>query len=71
MAAVMVPANLIFTVRFFHVPYDVVKGMLLPVIIPFNLLKAGINSVIVFILYKPVKLLFMPKASNSDEYAAH
>jgi len=71
MAAVMVPANLIITVRFYNVPYDVVKGMLLPVIIPFNLLKAGMNSVIVFILYKPVKLLFMPKTENKDGFAAH
>lgn len=66
MAAVMVPANLIFTVRFYHVPYEIVKGMLLPVIIPFNLLKAGINSVIIFLLYKPVKLLFTPKAHSDD-----
>lgn len=71
MAAVMVPANLIITVRFWHVPYDVVKGMLLPVIIPFNLLKAGLNSVIVFFLYKPVKLLFMPEKGRTDEFAAH
>lgn len=71
MAAVMIPANLTITVRFYHVPYDVVKGMLLPVIIPFNLLKAGINSFIVFVLYKPIQLLFMPKTEDDDQFAAH
>ena len=70
-AAIMIPANLTITVRFYHVPYEVVKGMLLPVIIPFNLLVAGINSVIVFALYKPIKLLFMEKTKNDDQFAAH
>ncbi len=67
MAAIMIPANLIITVRFYHVPYEAVKNMLLPVIIPFNLLKAGINSGIVFLVYKPIKLLFTPKAQQTAE----
>lgn len=46
MAAVMIPLNLIFTVHFMGVPRQVVVDMLIPAIIPFNLLKAGINSVI-------------------------
>ena len=29
-------------------------SLLLPVILPFNLLKAGINSVITFLIYKPI-----------------
>lgn len=67
MAAIMIPANLTITVWLYHVPVDVVKGMLLPVIIPFNLLKAGINSVIIFVVYKPLKRLFMPQ---SKQYSA-
>lgn len=55
MAALMVPLNLFFTVRFFGVPYEAVKDMLIPVIIPFNLIKAGLNSTIVAAVFFPVK----------------
>ena len=54
MTAIMIPLNLIFTVMFLGVPYDVVVAMLLPAIIPFNLAKAGINSALTFFVYKPV-----------------
>ncbi len=54
MTLIMIPANLIITPIFMTVSRDVVKALLLPGIIPFNLLKAGINSVITFILYKRV-----------------
>ena len=35
-------------------PVEVVDAMLLPVILPFNLLKAGINSLVTFLVYKTV-----------------
>lgn len=54
MTLVMIPSNLFFTVNFFGVPYDVVKGMLLPAIIPFNLIKSFTNSVVVMLVYKSV-----------------
>lgn len=54
MTAVMIPLNLIFTVMFMGVPQEAVVAMLLPAIIPFNLIKAGINSVLTFFVYKPV-----------------
>ena len=54
MAAVMVPANLLITPLFMGVPVEAVKGMLLPAIIPFNLLKAGMNGLLTFVLYHPV-----------------
>lgn len=54
MTAIMIPLNLIFTVMFLGVPYEAVVAMLWPAIIPFNLLKAGINSVLTFFVYKPV-----------------
>lgn len=54
MTLIMIPANLIITPIFMTVSKDVVKALLLPGIIPFNLLKAGINSVITFLLYKRV-----------------
>ena len=52
MTLIMIPSNLFFTVRFYGVPYDTVKGMLLPAIIPFNLIKSFTNSIIVLIVYK-------------------
>lgn len=55
MTALMIPLNLFFTVRFFGVPYNAVKGMLLPVIIPFNLLKSWLNSLITALVFFPLK----------------
>ncbi|NLX93422.1 MAG: ECF transporter S component [Clostridiales bacterium] len=55
MTALMVPLNLFFTVRFFGVPYEAVKDMLIPVIIPFNLIKGGLNSAIAAAVFFPVK----------------
>lgn len=55
MAAVMIPLNLIFTVHFMGVPRQVVVDMLVPAIIPFNLLKAGLNSVITLAMMGALK----------------
>jgi len=38
MAAMMVPLNLIITVNFYGQPIETVKAMLIPIIIPFNLI---------------------------------
>lgn len=54
----MIPLNLIFTVHFNGAPAEVVMAMLPTIIIPFNLIKAGANALITFLLYKSVgKLL--------------
>lgn len=55
MAAIMVPANLVLTPAFYGTPVEVIKPLLLPVIIPFNLIKAGINGVVTFFIYKPLR----------------
>ena len=57
MAAVMVPANLLITPIFMGAPRAAVAAMIPTAILPFNLLKAGINSVITFLLYKRVSPL--------------
>jgi len=54
MALIMIPANLFFTVQFYGYPYEVVKSMILPALLPFNLIKAFANSIIVLVLYKSV-----------------
>ena len=51
---VMCIMNLIVTPVYMGVPRSAVVGMLPTVIIPFNLLKAGINSLLTFILYKRI-----------------
>lgn len=57
MTIVMIPANLFFTVRFWGFPMDAVKKLLLPGIIPFNLIKSGINLTVVILIYKPLSKL--------------
>lgn len=54
MTAVMCVCNLIFTPLFMGAPLSTVVEMLLPAIIPFNLLKASLNSVVTYFVYKPV-----------------
>lgn len=56
MALVMIPANLFITPYFMGVPRAMVID-LLGFIIAFNALKAGINAVVTFILYKSISRL--------------
>lgn len=57
MAAVMVPANLLVTPFFTGWPRSAVAELLLPGIIPFNLVKAGINGIVTFFIYKSISKL--------------
>ncbi len=52
MTALMVPLNLIVTPLFFPVPMEAVVDLLLPAIIPFNLIKGFGNALLTFLLYK-------------------
>lgn len=54
MTVVMIPLNLVFTGIFMGAGTQTVVGMLMPAIIPFNLLKAGINSAITFAVFTPI-----------------
>lgn len=55
MTLIMIPLNLIFTVHFLGTPREAVISMLIPAIIPFNLFKAVINSVVSAITYIPLQ----------------
>ena len=55
MALIMIPANLVIVTTFFGFPKEQVEALILPVIIPFNLFKAGVNCIITFLIYKPLK----------------
>ena len=50
----MVPLNLILTPIFMGVPQEVVKGLVLPAIIPVNLLKYTINAALAYGIYKSI-----------------
>lgn len=54
MTAVMAIWNLIFTPIFMGVPIQAVLELMLPFIVPFNLIKASVNSILAFLLYKSV-----------------
>lgn len=54
MGLVMMPANHFITPIFMGVPTEVLDALLLPGILPFNLIKGGINSVVTFLVYKTV-----------------
>jgi len=57
MTAAMVIMNLILTPIFMGAPIEVVISMLIPVIIPFNLLKSIINATVTFLVYKKISHL--------------
>lgn len=54
MTLIMVPANLVITPLYLGVSRDIVTKMLLPAIIPFNLIKGILSGVITLIVYKRI-----------------
>lgn len=54
MVCVMLLWNYLITPIYMNYPRAAVAELLLPVILPFNLLKATINSALTILLYKPV-----------------
>jgi riboflavin transporter len=57
-AGIMIPANLLITPIYLNAPIEVVKNMLLPAIIPFNILHSGLNSVLFSLLFPRIKDFF-------------
>ena len=54
MTAIMLLWNYLITPLYMKVPREVVVGMLVPVFLPFNLVKGGINAALAMLLYKPI-----------------
>lgn len=67
---VMVAMNLLITPIYTNMPTSTVAGMILPLLMPFNLIKCVLNSALVMIIYKPVSMTLMRsgflKASGSE-----
>lgn len=47
-------ANLIVTPLYMGAPIETVMGMIIPVLLPFNVLKIAINCVVTALVYKPL-----------------
>jgi len=58
MAAVMIPLNYLITPLYTGMPRAAVLPLLCPAILPFNLIKGGINAVLVFLLFVPARAAF-------------
>ena len=54
MTAMMCLFNYIVTPLYMGTPREAVAALIIPAIIPFNLLKGGLNAAITLLLYKPV-----------------
>ena len=54
MTGVMLLWNWLITPLYMKVDRSVVVGMLVPVFLPFNLVKGGINATLALLLYKPI-----------------
>ncbi len=54
MTAVMLVMNLFITPIYAHTTIDEVIGMIMPLLLPFNLIKSALNAAICFMLYKPI-----------------
>ena len=69
MGIIMMFANHFLTPIFYMMPVEAVDALLLPVILPFNLIKAGGNSIITFIVYKAVSkyILHGEKFGSKDK----
>ncbi len=68
MTLMMIPLNLIFTVYFLGASRELVLSMLIPIIIPFNLIKAVANSVITFSVYKAVERIIWLYSPGKQTY---
>ena len=70
MILLMLLWNYLITPLYMKMPREAVKALLIPAILPFNIIKGGLNSAIAFLLYKPVvrtlrKTNLVPKSQNN------
>lgn len=54
LTVVMLLWNYLITPLYMGVPRETVKGMLVPILLPFNVVKGGLNMAFILLLYKPV-----------------
>ena len=59
--AMAIVGNLIITPGWLGVPMDAVVAMIIPILVPFNLLKGIINAVLTLAVYKSISNLITPR----------
>ena len=60
-----VVGNLIVTPMWLGVPFEAVTAMIIPILIPFNLLKGLRNAVLTLVIYKSISNLITPKKDQT------
>lgn len=58
MTAAMIPLNLLITPIYTGAPVETVKEMIVPLLLPFNAIKAVLSSSVTLLIYKPVSTVF-------------
>ena len=53
--------NLLITPIYAGVDVDAVMAMIVPILLPFNAIKAGLNAVFTLVVYKSISNLITPK----------
>ena len=56
MTGVMIIANVLLTPIFYGIPQDKVVALILPALLPFNLLKGVTSSIIAYLVYKRLRI---------------
>lgn len=54
MTGIMCAMNLVITPLYMGAPRSAVAAMIVPIVLPFNLLKGGLNGAVTFVLYKRI-----------------
>ncbi len=58
---VAIVSNLAIDPFYFGMPFEAVVALVVPVLLPFNIIKAIINSVLTIVIYKSISNLITPK----------
>ncbi len=59
--ALAIGGNLVITPLYTGMPVEAVITMIVPILLPFNMMKAALNSVITLVIYKAISNLITPK----------
>lgn len=68
--ALAVLGNLLVTPTFYGMPLDAVIAMIIPILLPFNALKAVLNAALTLVIYKSISNLITPKTSAASKTQA-
>lgn len=76
MVCIMLAWNYLITPLYMETPREAVAEMLVPMFLPFNLLKAVLNSAITMLLYKPLSTVMrkahvLPETSSATTEGGH